>query len=299
MGFDGKIGSWDFMIIEKCLLPIDGKVVCFRRLGHGRRKILFFHGFPGSSSQIMMFANQIERFDLEVLCIDRPGYNETQIRFGNQFHQVSEDAHAVMKHLGWTSCEVWSVSGGTPFLFAFAQAHSEVLAGLTVISGLGPVARSEYAKGVSRQSKWALALLPYIPGVVFRRIIPKKQMGRGSRLNPLAFFLPLSTQDQETVLDPVVQKVLWVAFTEAFRQEGRGPRRDAQAYLIKWSTDVPQYKGPITIWHGLEDQILAPEMAEEFSKSFPQSKLFLVPNEGHYSLATTRIEDILRFVGES
>ncbi len=241
----------------------------------------------------MMFANQLENFDLEVVCIDRPGYNETEVRLNNQFHQVTEDALAVIRHLGWSSCEVWSVSGGTPFLFTFAQTHPEVITRLTVISGLGPVARREYANGVNRQSKIALSLLPFIPGTVFRQVIPKKQMGRGSRWNPLVYFLPLSTPDRDAVQDLAVQNVLWVAFTEAFRQEGAGPRRDARAYMLKWSTEVPQYRGPVAIWHGLEDRILAPEMAKGFSRSLPQSKLFLVPNEGHYSLATKRIEEIL------
>ncbi|MBL7556440.1 MAG: alpha/beta hydrolase [Bdellovibrionaceae bacterium] len=89
--------------------------VSYRRLGNGPRKILFFHGFPGSSKQIDIFKNEVEKLGLDVLCFDRPGYYHTEIKTSDTLSVTTDIAMELVSMLGWTDFEIVTVSGGTPF----------------------------------------------------------------------------------------------------------------------------------------------------------------------------------------
>jgi pimeloyl-ACP methyl ester carboxylesterase len=276
-------------------LELNGRKISYRRVGDGLRKVLFFHGFPGSSAQVLPFLDSAKDLNLEVICLDRPGYNQTSAQSENQFQQTVTDAMAVMQNLNWKSCEVISVSGGTPFLFSFVQAFPHFVSRVTVVSGLGPIARAEFASSVSFKTKCALKLLPHLPGSVFQKILPSSGKAKKSAFNPVRFFLPASRADLKAMQNTSLQNILMQALQEAFMQSGHGPQRDAGAYLSKWSTSLPQFTGPITIWHGTEDMILSPTMAETMAKSLPQAKLNLIAGEGHYSLAFNRIHEMLAY----
>jgi len=54
---------------------ITGTSVSYRRLGSGSRKVLFFHGFPGSSAQVEPFRSFVDSLDLDIVYVDWPGYH--------------------------------------------------------------------------------------------------------------------------------------------------------------------------------------------------------------------------------
>ncbi len=281
---------------------INNKNISFRKVGSGSRKILFFHGFPGSSSQIEPFADQVAAFDLEVICVDRPGYHKTELTEGRQFDQATQMMKSLLDSFGWQSCEVMSVSGGTPFLFSFTQAFPQFISNVTVISGLGPIGNKEFQKIISRKARFALNLLPKLPGTIFEKILPKYNPEPSTvtaaaaepKFNVIRFLLPSSPADNQVMLDLKTQDILGRALHEAFMQNGTGPKRDAAEFIKPWSLELKGYTGPIKIWHGNEDQILPLKMAEQMAQLIPRAQLHVLNNEGHYSLIIKRMESILK-----
>lgn len=281
---------------------INSKNISFRRIGSGKRKILFFHGFPGSSSQIEPFRDQAGTFDLDVVCVDRPGYHKTELTQGRQFDQATLTMKSLLDSFGWQSCEVMSVSGGTPFLFSFTQAYPQYVSSVTVISGLGPIGNKEFQRFLSWKARFTLNLLPKLPGSLFERILPKynsnpdlkSAVSAEPKFNIIRYLLPGSAADAKVMLDLNTQEVLGRALHEAFMQKGTGPKRDAAEYVKPWSLDLKSYAGPIKIWHGDEDQILPLKMAEQMAKLIPRAQLNVLNNEGHYSLIIKRMENILK-----
>lgn len=276
---------------------INNRPVSFRRLGRGRRKILFFHGFPGSSVQIDLFASHIAAHDLEVVCVDRPGYNQSRRHQGGQRDQATLAAWCLVKSFGWDHAELISVSGGTPFLFSFLQTHPDFIKAVTVISGLAPVARPEFKALLSPRAWLALQALPRLPGALLQSLFPQKASRRiqfKSPLNLLRYFLPASEEDLKVILNSQTQAALGQALHEAFLQGGRGPKEDAKEYTKAWSLDLGSFTGSVHIWHGMEDRILVPQMAELMSQSLPGSHLHLLPREGHYSLPISHLHEILQ-----
>jgi pimeloyl-ACP methyl ester carboxylesterase len=278
------------------LLEADNRKISYRRIGSGARKIIFFHGFPGSSVQIEFFRPFLETFDLDVICVDRPGYGETLARGPNQFEDVTHTVEAVVASVAWTSYELVSVSGGTPFVFAFLRnAHevAEAIRRVSIISGLGPVASSGFETFVNWRSKCATQILARVPGRFIKRGVPLEGRWRFATLGLVGMMLPASGRDRAVFRDPRVSKILLQSLHEAFQQGGEGPKRDAWSFFSKWGFDIGAYRGAIEIWHGSEDVILLPAMAKRMATLVPRARLRILEGEGHYSPSIARLGDIL------
>ena len=154
-------------------MSINGRKISYRRIGTGKRKILFFHGFPGSSVQIEPFLDHLLEFDLEVVCVDRPGYHGSVSNNESQFKQTTEVCEHIINSLGWISVELIAVSGGTPFLFSFLEKFPERISRVSVVCGLGPISSPGYQNFMTWKAKLALKILPRIPDQIFAKIFSK------------------------------------------------------------------------------------------------------------------------------
>ena len=61
-------------------MHLGARTVSYRLRGSGSRRVLFFHGFFGSSAQIDFFDSVLADLDLQVLALDRPGYGESSAK---------------------------------------------------------------------------------------------------------------------------------------------------------------------------------------------------------------------------
>ena len=285
-----------------------GQSISYRLLGTGPRKIIFFHGFPGSSVQIELFRSATALSDCTILCVDRPGYNLTEVgnlkSYASQLSATNEVVHEVLNHLSetsnghlgahrhWNEFEVIGISGGTPFSLAFTRSEPKRVRRLTIVSGLGPFACDEFREHLSKLNQFLLGTLRFIPMKVFSAMRPRAGR-KGMRPFLLRHFFNLSPSDAECMRDHEVLYVMDVTLSEAFYQDGLGAKRDAQVYTRPWAVNLGNYQGPVEIWHGKDDQILHAAMAMSFASAFVGSQVNVIENEGHYSLALKHIDSIL------
>lgn len=278
---------------------IDGTSVSYRRLGSGSRKVLFFHGFPGSSAQVEPFRSFVGSNDLDVVCVDRPGYHLSLPAVGesSHFQQVCELALGLVTSLGWKTCEVISVSGGTPYLVEFVKSYPSFVSRVSVVCGLGPVGGSDFRKHLNWKAVLALRVMPLVPSFVFKKVMSKSS--KSEALSPaligvVRLFLPMSEADRVAALTPLNQLILQTALSEAFLQNGLGPKSDAHFYFSKSVFDLGDYSGVVNFWHGDQDLILPLEMAKKMVMQLPGSVLNVVPGEGHYSIAFNHLGRVLQ-----
>lgn len=221
--------------------------VSYRKLGHGKRKILFFHGFPGSSRQIDIFKSELQSQDLEVLCFDRPGYHYTQIKTADSLNVTVKIAMELILTLSWNTFEIVTVSGGTPFGIALALQNPDSVTAIRVISGLGDLSLPSVRKSVPTLSIYSLKLLPIIPTKIIRKAL---RMNPGKRNPVIDFFLPQSKADFELAKKKIVQDSLSQSLREALEQGFLGPKQDSAAFLANWSAGAAGLTAPIHFWHG-------------------------------------------------
>jgi hypothetical protein len=266
--------------------------VSYRKLGHGKRKILFFHGFPGSSRQIDIFNSELQSQDLEVLCFDRPGYHHTQIKTADSLNVTIKIAMELVSTLSWTKFDVVTVSGGTPFGIGLALQYPESVSAVRVISGLGDLSLPSVRKNFPILSVFGLRVLPIVPSQIIRNAL---HINPGKRNPVIDFFLPPSKADFELTNNKEVRDSLNQSLSEALEQGFLGPKQDSPVFLSNWSEGAAHLKAPIHFWHGDLDNVISKKVSESMAPLFPNGKMTLVKNHGHLSLPITWIEQILKF----
>ena len=272
----------------------------YRSLGSGSRKVLFFHGFPGSSLQVELFRPFVQAEDLHVVCVDRPGYLKTQSKGGDHFEETSQVMELVLEGLGWQEFELVSVSGGTPYAVTFAHRWASRVRRLTVICGMGPVGDKDFPARLPGASLWALRILPQLPKSWvhwFAQRVAQGSPGRRPRL--FEALMPLSGPDRISLSMESLQGSLREGLLEAVEQKGLGPQKDARAFLVPWRLSggtsgegLPGEK--FSFWHGQEDEVIPSTIAMAAHEKVVGSRLVLVPGEGHYSLPIRQMGRILR-----
>lgn len=275
--------------------------VSYRLLGEGSRLILFFHGFPGSSSQIQLFEKTLQQHNLKVLCIDRPGYNRTLIKPKNMIAETLHIANEMTSQLGWEKFEVVTLSGGTPFGIAFAEKFQQKVSFVRVICGLGYLRNPEIRKHFKGIKLFSLLCLPHIPGALLKKIVSPVQAGNSSeRSRIVEFFYPTSEPDRIAILQRNLKGILNSTLEEALIQNALGPIEDSKVFLSDWGLSLADFKQPIHFWHGDEDHVISHHVSEIMTTLIPQAGLTIIPHEGHFSLPINRISEILghRFIQE-
>lgn len=270
--------------------------VSYRKLGEGSRKILFFHGFPGSSAQIQIFNNLVPSLDLEVICFDRPGYNGTHI----QTNEMLKDTLCICEELAklhhWLQIEVVTLSGGTPYGLSLALQKPYLVSRCHIVCGLGYLNNPQVRKLFSFLKIFVLSILPKVPGSLLRRLISpefKKNKASNKKNYLFEFFYPRSASDIEVTAQGSVAQSVQLALAEAFRFHSLGPQYDSQVFLSNWGAQLSTLQQPIHFWHGDTDFVIPHKVSQIMSQLIPQAELTIIANEGHLSLPIRHMKQVL------
>ena len=282
---------------EVSILKKGDREICYRKLGNGKKKILFFHGFPASSALIHIFQDFLAQYDLEVICIDRPGYNYTSMSKDDFLDTHANDNAQVISHLGWEEFELMSVSGGTPHLFHFAQyidGDDYNIQKVMIMCGLAPLGFLRARQLMGRRPIASLKVLSKLPEHVFKGIFKRAYTEKIDLV--MRRLMPVSKADAEALCTGSVRDDLLKSLFEAFAQSGKGPKLDATEYFKLNSLKLGNYKGGVSVWHGSEDRIVPVEVGRYLAENTENSTLHILEGEGHYSLPRKSLEQHLTSV---
>ena len=275
--------------------------VSYRQAGTGRRKILFFHGFPGSSAQISLFNRSIIDLDIEVLCFDRPGYNNTKIHTAKNIQNTLSEVLTISQELiqlkNWNQVEIVTISGGTPYGLSLALHHPHLVSEVRVACGLGYLQNNFIRKYFSFLKLLTLKILPQTPSFILEKIIApqvKKTPQSAAQNKIFEIFYPRSKADAQVSSQLHIQQSIQLGLAEALRQHSYGPKNDSIVFLSDWGKNLNQITVPVHFWHGTEDLVISPHVSEVMQQLTPDSKLTLVPQEGHLSLPIRQMNKILQ-----
>lgn len=281
------------------LLHFDSSLgpVSYRRIGAGgARRVIFFHGFPGSSSQLGMFDRCAPELGLDVVCFDRPGYNRSRIRTSRMLADTVALTAELADSLGWTDFEVATVSGGTPYGLHVALAYPGRVREVRVICGLGDISHPELRPLFPRQSYLGLKFLPLISDGLILAAFKMALVAQNPKKRPplMRYFFPTSTADDACVTSTGAAATLQLNLREALVQKGLGPKQDAAVFVSDWGRDLACLQVPVQFWHGDDDVIVPDAVSAALARRIPRARYFLMPGEGHLSLPILRAGDIMR-----
>lgn len=121
-----------------------GQTVTFQEHGNpGDEPIFFFHGTPGSRTQLDFLPTAL-RENLHWIAIDRPGYSESSRCQDLGMDDVTAMVTARADHLHIERFQVLGFSGGVPMLWLVRIACRTVFTHLTLSAALDPLIFRRY-----------------------------------------------------------------------------------------------------------------------------------------------------------
>jgi pimeloyl-ACP methyl ester carboxylesterase len=263
-----------------------GRALEVREYGDpGGRPIVFFHGLIGSHHQASYVSEQAAARGLRVVAPNRPGVGESEFVARASALEAVDDVEDLADALGIGAFSVIGISGGTPYALATLHRLGPRVRTVTVLSGMGPARLRGALRGMGRRRRLFFEVGSRSPKLARRAF---EQAGARWRADPRRFLGALirtwSASDRrmferEDVFNLFLKDLQQVfgapASTSGLAQELRFYRN--YGFAIE---ELPADK-PVTLWQGLDDNIVPPAMAWGLVRALPNAEAHLVPG-GHF-----------------
>lgn len=250
--------------------------------------VLALHGAPACRLMFAFADDHARRAGLKLIAPDRPGYASTTPDHGPTLANRARWLIAFADAMKLDRFALLGISGGAPYAVAVAAALGSRVAGLALVSPMGPAA--DYA--ASPQGR--LEPIPFLqrrfflhlgqrqwltrPGAALLSRIARRSatslMARSARLAGAA--------DAGILRRPEVRAGLAQMTAEAFRNGGHGGASDLFVYGQPWSVDYAAIRAPCILWQGTKDTIVPLAAARYLAASLPNCRYVELPGAGHF-----------------
>jgi pimeloyl-ACP methyl ester carboxylesterase len=273
-------------IVNNVLQTRTGRKLEVREYGDDAgHPVVFFHGLIGSHYQASYIADQARERGLRIIAPNRPGVGASEFVERKSPLEAVDDIEDVAAALGLFEFSVIGISGGTPYALATLLRLGSRIRTVTLISGMGPMRLPGALEGMDRRRRLILAVGSRYPQVARRRL--RTELVR-FRADPDRFLRRLiatwSVSDRQLFKRKEVYDLFMKDLHQVFT-EGQGPESLAQELTLYRNygfslKDLPAYRR-ITLWQGLDDNIVPPAMAWQLIQTLPNREAHFVPG-GHF-----------------
>jgi pimeloyl-ACP methyl ester carboxylesterase len=257
--------------------------------------VLLVHGFPGCAEHARLMSDAPLVRHVRIIAPDRPGYGQSELQSRITPLQFAAQMRDLLDAKKIDKVSIISVSGGSPYAMALAWAHPERVIKISSLAGVAPLTRKNYIY-MNRQQKKAWLLRNLVPEPILHWGL-NRIWNQGLEKVEEALFTNMtqfSVHDQKVFAHPEIGPILIETTRNALTGGPGGVLRDLKVYSRSWGFPLHEIQCPVTIWHGLEDDIVHPKYAEELQSHLKKSQLRQVPAESHYSLPMNMRDEILK-----
>ncbi|MBU2581909.1 MAG: alpha/beta hydrolase [Alphaproteobacteria bacterium] len=255
--------------------------------------VLALHGAPASRLMFDVTDETAKGLGMTLFCPDRPGYGLTPLDEAPTLHGRTDDLIGIADALSLKRFSVLGVSGGGPYGVALAARLGDRIAGLGLVSPLGPVAQFHEAKAaglvddnhkpMSRGHHIFFLDLPKHRGVLsFQAGLSARVFKTAPHLFARMFAWSLSAADSKVLQQPHVQESLIGMTLEALRQGVEGGLSDLEVFSQPWPVAFEAITAPSILWQGTADQIVPSAVSVWLSGLIPNCRLEQLEDCGHF-----------------
>lgn len=266
-----------------------------RKLGYavyGDRKgypILYFHGFPGSRLDPMVFRGDQIAIDagVRLIGIDRPGMGSSDFKKGRTLLDWPKDVVELVNSMGIDDYSIAGYSGGGPYALACAYKLKDHVSKIGIICGMGPYDAPGTEDGSVNM------ILNGNP--IMERLI-LFGMRSQTKKDPDIFFSKATfpQADGNIMAISKVKKDLMNSMKEGMIQGIKGAYHESRIYRADWDFRLEDIACHVSLWHGDDDGQVPISVGRYVAKKIPDCKSVIMEDEGHISLPYKHLEDILR-----
>jgi pimeloyl-ACP methyl ester carboxylesterase len=273
-------------IVDNVLQTRTGRKLEVREYGDDAgHTVFFFHGLIGSHYQAAYIADQAREHGLRIIAPNRPGVGASEFVERKSPLEAVDDIEDVAAALGLFEFSVIGISGGTPYALATLLRLGSRIRTVTLISGMGPMRLPGALEGMDRRRRLILAVGSRYPQVARRRLRTELVRFRADPDRCLRRLIATwSVSDRQLFKRKEVYDLFMKDLHQVFT-EGQGPESLAQELTLYRNygfslKDLPAYRR-ITLWQGLDDNIVPPAMAWQLIQTLPNREAHFVPG-GHF-----------------
>jgi pimeloyl-ACP methyl ester carboxylesterase len=257
------------------------------------KPVLLFHGLPGSRLTRHPDGSIAARLGIRLITFDRPGIGISTPQRGRRILDWPRDVAEFADAKGLERFAVIGWSGGGPYALATAHELPGRITRVGLVASLTPLAGTAFAQHLAPDLRRNARLGRIVPWIVYqavRREVRAFARDRDAAVD--AAFAKSPACDRATLDDPAFRRMQIDSRCEAYRQGVAGVYREAMLYLRPWGFDPADVRVPVQLWHGEEDETLAPPMGRHLAETLGCDATFL-QGEGHM-VCLTHWEEILR-----
>jgi pimeloyl-ACP methyl ester carboxylesterase len=275
----------------------DGRRLGFAEYGaSGGTPLLYFHGWPSSRLEARALENVASGLGFHVVAPDRPGYGLSDFKPERAIADWVEDVRVLAAHLGWERFSILGISGGGPYAAACAARIPEMLRTVLLVCSMGPTDHPEAIQGMVPVNRWLLTFAHTTPWLAQRlaSVCLRTLWGTGDQVIPEQIEACLPERDRRTLSNRQLRLLLTEASREGLRRDVDGAAWEGFLYSQPWGFRLENIRVPVFLWHGEEDNIVPASMGHYLAQRIPGCQAVFYPEDGHFSLPFTRMEEILR-----
>jgi pimeloyl-ACP methyl ester carboxylesterase len=272
----------------------DGRVLGYAEQGDADgAPLLMFHGLPGSRLTRHPDGSIARGLGLRLVTFDRPGIGLSTPQPRRTMLDWPRDVEEFADAQGLERFDVLGWSGGAPYALATAHELPERVTRVTLIAPVLPLAGTRHMRQLALDLRWRARLARFAPWLVGLTIAYE---ARGFARNPersmRGVFARAPACDRSVLDDPQLLAALISSRHESYRQGAANLLADALIFLKPWGFDPAEVQAPVRIWHGAEDETIAPLLGQRLADVLRGAEVTLVPGEAHM-LCLTRWKEIL------
>ena len=266
---------------------------------YGNKKnfpIFYFHGWPGSRFELKNIP--LKKKKCFIIALERPGYGISDPISKFKILDWPKIVLEVANKLKIKKFSIIGVSGGAPFALACANTiKNKRLKSIAIVCALAP----NKAKGMDKGRVGMLLNFgrkPFISWLIFNFLRMRLLNGNLEKsFNKWKNKIPLPEIDLKLFTMDRGRRLM-ENFKEAVKHGITGVHRDANFYSNYWGFKLKNIKKKIFVWHGDKDLTVPIITNKYYKKKLKNKKIFIKPNEGHFSICYNFMNDIIQQVSE-
>lgn len=268
-----------------------------RRLGYAEygapegHPVLFFHGAPGSRHIHADMADVAVRRGVRLVAVERPGYGLSDPQPGRSMLDWADDVAVLADALGMARFAIIGFSMGSVYALACAHRLSERVTKIALAGALAPLDAPGVTEGMSPMVSGLYSLAQSNPDELrntFAAVAP----------SPAALVEAMNASLAEW--DKIVVNKRAAEFEAEYAQTLRGGVEGVATDFVlvskDWGFPLKDINTETFLWCGSADQNTPPAMTGYLASILPNSRTFMLPDEGHLSLYV-HWEEILERLG--
>lgn len=261
--------------VSSFLLP-DGRNLGFAEYGVASGKpVLFFHAAPGSSYVHKDMAEMAAQCGVRLIGVDRPGYGLSDPHSDRTFLSWANDIENLTDKLEIAQFSIIGFSGGCPHALACAYKLPERVQQVALVAALVP----GVTEGIPAMVSGLYALAKSNPDEL-RRTFASLAPSAAALLGVVA--ASVGDCDKKVVTERAAE--LERDYTRTLQCGIEGIASDYIVFSGSLGFSLEGIGAKVLLWSGTADQNTPPAMVQSLASQLSNSKIFMLPDEGHLAL---------------